>query len=105
MLDVHVLDSRWSSGDHDAIHVNIQSLVMRKLSILQVCIEEEYCVNIHVYLQDIIIIKKEEKIHGWSSRSAKKWFKIDQHTKLNYVPSEIMWSRGTVRNCPDSFVN
>ena len=34
---------------------------MRELSILQVCFEEEYCVNIHLYLQDIIIMKREEK--------------------------------------------
>ena len=35
-----------------------------ELSILQVCLEEGYCVNICVYLQDIIIMKKEKKIHG-----------------------------------------
>ena len=44
-----------------------------------------------------------KKIHGWSSQSANKWFKIDQHTKLNYVPRGIMWSYGTVSNCPYSF--
>ena len=64
MLDVHMLDSRRSSDDKGAIHVNIQRLVMRELSILQVCLEEEYCVNIHLYLQDIIIMKREEKIQG-----------------------------------------
>ena len=35
-----------------------------ELSLLQVCLEEEDCVNIHVYLQDIIFMKREDVIRG-----------------------------------------
>ena len=59
------------------------------LSILQVCLEEEDHVGIHIHLQDIIIVKREEKIQGWSRKSAKSGFKIDQHTKLEDVPYGI----------------
>ena len=35
--------------------------------ILEACLEEEDCVNIHVYPQDIIILKKEDLSQGISS--------------------------------------
>jgi len=35
------------------------------LSLLQACLEEEDCVNIQVYLQDIILMKRVGKIQGW----------------------------------------
>ena len=54
-----------------------------ELSILQVCLEEKDYVIIHGYLQDIIYWKE------------KKRYKVDQdfvqHTKLQDVPSGIMY--------------
>jgi hypothetical protein len=37
---------------------------MWELSLLQACLEEEDCVSIHVYLQDIIFMKREDKTQG-----------------------------------------
>ena len=61
LLEVHLLVSRSFYGDQGGIQGFIQRLVMWELSLLQVCLEEEDCVNIHVYLQDIIFVKREEK--------------------------------------------
>ena len=41
---------------------NYPKLVMRVLSLLQACLEEEGCVIIHVYLQYIIQMKRVAKI-------------------------------------------
>ena len=48
--------------DQGATREVIRRLVMRELSILQVCLEEEDRVDIHVNLQDIIIVNRKEKI-------------------------------------------
>ena len=54
-----------------------------ELSILEVCLEEKDYVIIHGYLQDIVYSKE------------KKRYKVDQdfdqHTKLQNVPSGIMY--------------
>ena len=57
--------------DQGAIQGIIQRLVMWELSLLQVCLEEKYFVIIHVYIQDIIFMKREDKIQGWSRLSQK----------------------------------
>ena len=61
MREPHVLDSR---DDKDFIQNNIRRMVMRVLSLLQVCLDEEYRVSVHDYLQEIIIMKIEKKIQG-----------------------------------------
>ena len=50
------------------------------LSLLQACLEEEDCMIIHVYLQDIIQMKRVGKIQGWS-RLSQRVNQVDQHTK------------------------
>ena len=55
------------------------------MNILQVCLEEEDHVGIHIYLEDIIIMKREEKNIRLIKIKCKDGFKIDQHTKLEDV--------------------
>ena len=54
-----------------------------ELSILQVCLEEKSYVIIHGYLQDIIYWKEKKRYKVDQD--------IDQHTKLQDVPSGIMY--------------
>ena len=57
----------WFQGVYGLTKVllrNYQRLVMWVLSLLQACLEEEDCVVIHVYLQDIIQMKRVGKIQG-----------------------------------------
>ena len=65
------------------------------LSLLQACLEEEDCVIIHVYLQDIIQMKRVGKILGWS-RLSQKWIKLINSQSIEDVPRGIKWSHGMV---------
>ena len=73
----------------------IQRLVMWELSLLQACLEEEDCVIIHVYLQDIIQMKRVGKIQGWS-RLSQEWIKLINSQSVEDVPRGIKWSHGMV---------
>ena len=74
---------------------NYQRLVMWVLSLLQACLEEEDCVIIHVYLQDIIQMKRVGKIQGWS-RLSQEWIKLINSQSVEDVPRGIKWSHGMV---------
>ena len=65
------------------------------LSLLQACLEEEDCVIIHVYLQDIIQMKRVGKIQGWS-RLSQEWIKLINSQSVEDVPRGIKWSHGMV---------
>ena len=65
------------------------------LSLLQACLEEEDCVIIHVYLQDIIQTKRVGKIQGWS-RLSQEWIKLINSQSVEDVPRGIKWSHGMV---------
>ena len=65
------------------------------LSLLQACLEEEDCVIIHVYLQDIIQMKRVGKILGWS-RLSQEWIKLINSQSVEDVPRGIKWSHGMV---------
>ena len=73
----------------------IQRLVMWVLRLLQACLEEEDCVIIHVYLQDIIQMKRVGKIQGWS-RLSQEWIKLINSQSIEDVPRGIKWSHGMV---------
>ena len=64
---------------------------MWELSLLQACLEEEDCVIIHVYLQDIIQMKRVGKILGWSTLS-QEWIKLINSQSVEDVPRGIKWS-------------
>ena len=68
---------------------------MWMLSLLQACHEEEGCVIIHVYLQDIIQMKRVAKIQGWS-RLSQEWIKLINSQSVEDVPRGIKWSHGMV---------
>ena len=68
---------------------------MWELSLLQACLEEEDCVIIHVYLQDIIQMKRVGKIQGWS-RVSQEWIKLINSQSVEEVPRGIKWSHGMV---------
>ena len=65
------------------------------LSLLQACLEEEDCVIIHVYLQDIIQMKRVGKIQGWS-RLSQEWIKLINSQSIEDVPSGTKCSHGMV---------
>ena len=65
------------------------------LSLLQACLEEEDCMIIHVYLQDIIQMKRVGKIQGWS-RLSQEWTKLINSQSVEDVPRGIKWSHGMV---------
>ena len=65
------------------------------LSLLQAYLEEEDCVIIHVYLQDIIQTKRVGKIQGWSILS-QEWIKLINSQSVKDVPRGIKWSNGMV---------
>ena len=65
------------------------------LSLLQACLEEEDYVIIHVYLQDIIQMKRVGKIQGWS-RLSQEWIKLINSQSVEDVPRGIKWSHGLV---------
>ena len=73
----------------------IQRLVRWVLCLLQACLEEEDCVIIHVYLQDIIQMKRVGKIQGWS-RLSQEWIKLINSQSVEEVPRGIKWSHGMV---------
>ena len=52
-----------------------------KLSILQACLEEEDCVDIQVYLQDIIYHEECWKDPRLIKTKCKEWNQVDQRTK------------------------
>jgi len=81
----------------------IQRLVMWELSLLQACLEEEDCVSIHVYLQDIIFMKREDKIQGWS-RLSQKVNQVDQHTKRTRCTERDQVIPWYGKHCPLRFV-
>ena len=66
MLENRMLASRSKEGDYVMTKVLFMELSKdwscESLSLLQACLEEEDCVNIHVYLQDIILINREDMI-------------------------------------------
>ena len=68
---------------------------MWELSLLQACLEEEDCVIIHVYLQDIIQMKRVGKSQGWS-RLSQEWIKLINSQSVEDVPRGIKWSHGMV---------
>ncbi len=68
---------------------------MWELSLLQACLEEEDCVIIHVYLQDIIQTKRVGKIQGWS-RLSQEWIKLINSQSIEDVPSGTKCSHGMV---------
>ena len=68
---------------------------MWELSLLQACLEEEDCVIIHVYLQDIIQTKRVGKIQGWS-RLSQEWIKFINSQSVKDVLRGIKWSHGMV---------
>ena len=75
----------WFQGVYELTKVLLRNypkigLAMWELSLLQACLEEEYCMNIHVYLQGIILMKRVGKIQGWS-RLTTRVIQVDQHTK------------------------
>jgi hypothetical protein len=55
-----VLVSRSLCVDQGGIQGSIQRLVLCVLSLLLACLEEEDCVNTLVYLQDIIVMERED---------------------------------------------
>ena len=65
------------------------------LILLQACLGEEDCVIIHVYLQDIIQMKRVGKIQGWS-RLSQEWIKLINSQSVEDVPRGIKWSHGMV---------
>ena len=65
------------------------------LSLLQACLEEEDYVIIHVYLQDIIQMKRVGKIQCWS-RLSQEWIKLINSQSVEEVPRGIKWSHGMV---------
>ena len=69
---------------------------MRVLSLLQACLEEQDCVIIQVYLQDISQMKRVGKIQGWS-RLSQEWIKLINSQRVEDVPRGIKWSHGMVR--------
>ena len=73
----------------------IQRLVMWELSLLQACLGEEDCVIIHVYLQDIIQMKRVENIQGWS-RLSQEWINLINSQSVEDVPRGIKRSHGVV---------
>ena len=67
MLEDHMLASRLKGEDYvvtKEVFMELSKDWSCKLSILQACLEEEDCVNIHVYLQDIILMKRVGMIQG-----------------------------------------
>ena len=71
----------------------IQRLVLCVLSLLQACLEDEVCVVIHVYLQDIIQMKRVGKIQGWSrlsTESDSSWSTHKAHKLYREGPSVPM---------------
>ena len=68
---------------------------MWELSLLQACLEEEDCVIIHVYLQDIIQMKRVENIQGWS-RLSQEWINLINSQSVEDVSRGIKWSHGMV---------
>ena len=92
---MHVLISRRVCVDQGVIQGIIQRLVMWELSLLQACLEEEVSVIIHVYLQDIIQMKRVGKIQGWWWLS-QEWIKLINSQSAEYVPRGIKWSHGMV---------
>ena len=68
---------------------------MWELSLLQACLEEEDCVIIHVYLQDIIQMKRVGKSQGWS-RLSQEWIKLINTQSVEDVPRGIKRSHGVV---------
>ena len=68
---------------------------MWELSLLQARLEEEDCVIIHVYLHDIIQMKRVGKIQGWS-RLSQEWIKLINSQSVEDVPRGIKWSHGMV---------
>jgi hypothetical protein len=87
--------SKWRTLNDDqcVIQGNIRRMVICELSLLQLCLEEYNWVDICVYLQDIIIMKEEEMIQGWSSQSAKMGFKLINSQSIHNVSSGILWSQ------------
>ena len=65
------------------------------LSLLQACLEDEDCVIIHVYLQDIIQMKRVGNIQGWS-RLSQEWIKLINSQGIEDVPRGVKWSHGMV---------
>ena len=68
---------------------------MWELSLLQACLGEEDCVIIHVYLQDIIQMKRVGKSQGWS-RLSQEWIKLINTQSAQDVPRGIKRSHGVV---------
>ena len=64
------------------------------LSLLQACLEEEGCVIIHVYLQDIIQMKRVGKIQGWSRLSTESDSSWSTHKA--HIPRGTKCSHGMV---------
>ena len=76
---------------------------MWELSLLQACLEEEDCVSIQVYLQDIIFMKREDKIQGWS-RLSQRVNQVDQHTKRTRYTKKDQMIPCDGKHCPLRFV-
>ena len=79
--------SRRLCVDQGGIQGFIQRLVMWELSLLQACLEEEDCVNLHVYLQDIILVNQ-----------------VDQHTKRTRCTERDQVIQWYGKHCPLRFV-
>ena len=90
--------------DQSVIQGLIQRLVMWELSLLQTCLEEEDCVNIHVYLQDIILMKRVEKIQGWSRISTMSDSSWSTHTKRRRCTKRDRVISWYGKHCPLRFV-
>ena len=82
---------------------NYPKIGHEELSLLQACLEEEDCVSIHVYLQDIIFMKREEKIQGWS-RLSQRVNQVDQHTKHRRCTERDQVIPWYGKHCPLRFV-
>jgi hypothetical protein len=70
--------------DQCVIQEVIQRVVLRELSLSQLCLEKEDWMNIRIYPQYIIIIKKIEMIWDWSRQNAKNEFKFFPWWKIGF---------------------
>ena len=93
-----MLVSRRVCVDQGAIRGIIQRLVMWVLSLLHACLEEDECMIIHDYLQDIIQMKRVGKIKGWSRLSQEWIMLIKTKSRVNQVDQLTKHRRCTKRD-------
>jgi hypothetical protein len=77
---------------------------MLELSLLRACLERDW-MDIHVYLQNIIIMKRRNDTRFDQDEVKRVKFKLINTHMVDDVPRGIKWSRGMASNCKLRYVN